>query len=79
MFPDSPINGQTHTESGIDYVYNGIFPNGAWELVPAVLDQLGYFNFNTIQTFANEAAATVGGLATNTPYKTATGELRIKL
>lgn len=79
MFPDSPINGQTHTESGIDYVYNGIYPNGAWELVPAPLDQLGYFNFSTIQEFADEAAATVGGLATNIPYRTATGELRIKL
>jgi hypothetical protein len=33
----------------------------------------------TLPTYADEAAATTGGLATNTLYKTATGEVRIKL
>jgi hypothetical protein len=32
-----------------------------------------------LATYADEAAAVTGGIATGTPYKTATGELRIKL
>ena len=36
-------------------------------------------NFTGLLTFADEAAAVTGGLATGDCYKTATGELRIKL
>lgn len=32
-----------------------------------------------LDTYANEAAAVAAGLAAGTPYKTATGELRVKL
>ena len=35
--------------------------------------------FNTLPTYADEAAAVIGGLTTDAVYKTATGELRIKL
>lgn len=34
---------------------------------------------SSLATYADEAAAVTGGLATGTPYKTATGELRVKL
>ncbi len=36
-------------------------------------------NFSGLPTFANEAAATVGGLATGDMYKTVAGDLKIKL
>ena len=36
-------------------------------------------NFTGLPTYADEAAATAGGLSTGDMYKTATGELRIKL
>jgi hypothetical protein len=39
----------------------------------------GYVKIIGLPTYANEAAAVIGGLATSTLYKTATGELRIKL
>ncbi len=39
----------------------------------------GRVKMTALPTYADEAAAIVGGLATNMIYKTATGELRIKL
>lgn len=39
----------------------------------------GFVRFINTPTYANEAAATTAGLLTGTIYKTATGELRIKL
>ena len=39
----------------------------------------GNIRFIIIPTYADEAAATIGGLLNGTIYKTATGELRIKL
>ena len=36
-------------------------------------------NFTGLPTYADEAAATTGGLSTGDLYKTATGEIRIKL
>lgn len=39
----------------------------------------GVLMLTNLPTYADEAAAVTGGLATNTVYKTATGELRIKL
>ncbi len=36
-------------------------------------------NFTGLATYADEAAATIGGLTTGDMYKTSTGELRIKL
>ena len=40
---------------------------------------LGTVSANITQVYADEAAAVTAGLATDTVYKTATGELRIKL
>ncbi|MDF2552532.1 MAG: hypothetical protein K0R77_1807 [Chryseobacterium sp.] len=37
------------------------------------------FNFSTLPTYANDAAAATGGLAVGKLYKTSTGEIRIKL
>lgn len=37
------------------------------------------FNFSTLPTYANDAAAGAGSLVTGKLYKTATGEIRIKL
>ncbi len=42
-------------------------------------DNSGYWLVSGLQTFADDASAGVGGLTTNEIYKTATGELRIKL
>ena len=39
----------------------------------------GFLQLDGLPTYANEAAAVTGGLATNVVYKTSTGELRIKL
>lgn len=39
----------------------------------------GHLKLTGIATYADEAAAVIGGLATGVVYKTATGELRIKL
>lgn len=39
----------------------------------------GEVYMTTLPTYANEAAAIVGGLTTGRVYKTATGDLRIKL
>ena len=36
-------------------------------------------NFTGLPTYADEAAATTGGLSTGDLYKTSTGEIRIKL
>ncbi len=39
----------------------------------------GTYVLENLPTYANEAAAVTGGIPTNSIYKTATGELRIKL
>ena len=41
--------------------------------------KIAQLKLNNLPTYADEAAAASGGLSTNTVYKTATGELRIKL
>jgi hypothetical protein len=44
-----------------------------------VLKHTGVLNLNNLPTYADEAAAGAGGLVQGDMYKTATGELRIKL
>ena len=39
----------------------------------------GLYSFTNVPTYANDAAAGVGGLVATQIYKTASGELRIKL
>lgn len=47
---------------------------------PVTLDFLtNRISLNTLDTFIDDTAASVGGLTTNQIYKTPTGELRIKL
>jgi hypothetical protein len=56
------------------------FGFGFGELTPSFLySKLGKWLVKTLPTFADDALAGVGGVATDEIYKTATGELRIKV
>ncbi len=69
--------------SAVDYRAIEISNNQNWAIYQSGVSAKSLFagtlRFTGIPTFADEAAATTGGLITGDIYKTVTGELRIKL
>lgn len=81
-FTNQNLRFDTANKSNI-YVNNGglgLGLNGRNGLNDDIfIDNNGHVLMANLPTYADEAAAVTGGLATNKLYKTATGELRIKL
>lgn len=60
-------------------VYISIGGVAQFNITSSEIQLLDLVYMTALPTYANDAAAGAGGLATNAIYKTATGELRIKL
>lgn len=85
--------GATHTQSANSTITNryGLYivnmtntnTTNTWGIYQASATDKNFFAgiliTTGLPTYADEAAAVIGGIATGTQYKTATGELRIKL
>lgn len=77
-FPDHSVGLTVYGKGGTVATRSQEWKNSSGTLLMGVYDN-GYIKLHLLPTYADDAAAGVGGLTTGFIYKTATGELRIKL
>ena len=72
------INSSAYTGTATDRVVVAN-PSGVLKTVTTASLSAADFNFSSLPTYANDSSAAAGNLASGKLYKTATGEIRIKL
>jgi hypothetical protein len=72
------INSAAYTGTATDRIVVAN-PTGVLKTVPVASLSAADFNFSSLPTYANDSSAASGGLTSGKLYKTAGGEIRIKL